>query len=369
MYRPSAFRVEDQQALESLIREVSFGILAMTTAEGPATATLPFALRQGDAGSPPILQGHLARANPMVALLEPGARASVTFLGPQSYVSPRWYRSPEPAVPTWNYIAVEVAGAIGRPLGPADMRSVLDTLTREQEQRVGSDWTPAELGEGPLVGRLLGAIVAFEVVIERIEGKWKLGQNRPARERTSVVAALEGLDEPGGRALAVEMRRDLAAEHARTGAPEGGSPDRELEISMADTPEEVAECFAAMRGLRDHLVSAEELVRRVADQSRRGNYRILRARRAGRVVGCAGFRRLDTLYAGRMIHVDDLVTLEGERSQGVGQALLRVLVALARSEGRTSIQLDSGVQRYAAHRFYLREGFEIRAHHFVLPLD
>ncbi len=369
MYRPSAFVVEDQQALESLIREVSLGILSMTAAKDPMTATLPFALRRGEAGGPPTLQGHLARANPMVALCEPGARASVTFLGPQAYVSPRWYRSPQPAVPTWNYIAVEVTGSIGRRLGPADTLGVLDTLTREHEQRVGSDWTPAELGAGPLLSRLLDAIVAFEVVIERIEGKWKLGQNRPAQERASVVAALERLDEPGGRTLAAEMRRELAADHARTGVMAGGLPDRALTISMADRDEEVAECFEVMRGLREHLASPQELAARVADQSRRGNYRIIRARRAGRVVGCAGFRRLDTLFAGRMIYVDDLATLEGERSQGVGRALLQALVGLARSEGRTSIHLDSGVQRHAAHRFYLREGFEIRSHHFVLPLD
>jgi GNAT superfamily N-acetyltransferase len=83
----------------------------------------------------------------------------------------------------------------------------------------------------------------------------------------------------------------------------------------------------------------------------------------------AGFRVGENLPDGRHLHVDDLVTDQAARSAGHGERLFRWLVEEARRNGCSALTLESGVQRFAAHRFYLRQRMEIRAHHFVLPLD
>lgn len=88
----------------------------------------------------------------------------------------------------------------------------------------------------------------------------------------------------------------------------------------------------------------------------------------GTVVGCAGFRVSEWLAWGKALYVDDLVTLASRRSEGHGEALFDWLVVLAREEGCAQLHLDSGVQRFGAHRFYLRKRMEITSHHFALKL-
>jgi GNAT superfamily N-acetyltransferase len=87
----------------------------------------------------------------------------------------------------------------------------------------------------------------------------------------------------------------------------------------------------------------------------------------GAVRGVAGYRYLDQLVRGRVLYVDDLVTEEGMRSRGYGEALLGWLYELARSSGCTALELDSGVHRAEAHRFYFRQRMTISAFHFVRP--
>ena len=88
----------------------------------------------------------------------------------------------------------------------------------------------------------------------------------------------------------------------------------------------------------------------------------------GEVRATAGYRITDFLARGRNLYVDDLVTAESSRSSGYGKALLQWLIERARAERCVSFELDSGVQRHGAHRFYLREGMHISAYHFALAL-
>jgi GNAT superfamily N-acetyltransferase len=97
-------------------------------------------------------------------------------------------------------------------------------------------------------------------------------------------------------------------------------------------------------------------------------YRLAYVEDASRVAAVAGFRILECLAWGKFLYVDDLVTDEGSRSKGHGRELLRWLAAHAREKGCAELHLDSGVQRFGAHRFYLSRRMEIRSHHFVLPL-
>jgi GNAT superfamily N-acetyltransferase len=121
-----------------------------------------------------------------------------------------------------------------------------------------------------------------------------------------------------------------------------------------------------MRQLRPHL-SAADFAERVAVQRRQG-YQLLAALVDGRAAALAGFRVVDNLAWGRFIYVDDLVTDEGRRSLGYGGLLLDWLVDYCRDNGLTELHLDSGVQRFAAHRFYLQKRMEITCHHFGLKI-
>ena len=140
-----------------------------------------------------------------------------------------------------------------------------------------------------------------------------------------------------------------------------------MEISIAETDEEIGRCFSVMAELRLHL-DAESFVSRVREQETAG-YRIACVEVDGRVVAVAGYRVMEKLSEGRHVYVDDLVTLAGQRSMGYGSALLDWLAGQALAQGCSSVQLDSGVQRDDAHRFYRREGMENSSLHFVKRLD
>ncbi len=135
-----------------------------------------------------------------------------------------------------------------------------------------------------------------------------------------------------------------------------------MRIELARTDEEIGRCFAVMRELRPHLVE-DSFLSRVRVQEHEG-FRLAYVMVDGRVVAVAGFRIFEALVDGRRLYVDDLVTLASERSQGHGAALLRWLEERAIAEGCETLQLDSGLQRKEAHRFYEREGMQVSSLHF-----
>lgn len=137
-------------------------------------------------------------------------------------------------------------------------------------------------------------------------------------------------------------------------------------IELAATDEQIARTFPVMRQLRPHL-DETTYVDRVKRQQAEGYH--LAVLEQGTVVhAVAGFRLLDQLVRGRVLYVDDLVTDEVARSRGFGDALFDWLVVRARSLGCTALELDSGVQRHGAHRFYLRKRMDITGYHFVVPV-
>jgi ribosomal protein S18 acetylase RimI-like enzyme len=138
------------------------------------------------------------------------------------------------------------------------------------------------------------------------------------------------------------------------------------DISLATTDAEIAACFPVMHELRTKLVESE-FVACVRRQQHAG-YQLAQVRGASGPVAVAGFRLSESLAWGRFLYVDDLAALASERSRGHGKRLLAWLSDYARGHGCTQLHLDSGVQRFAAHRFYLREGMSITSHHFALDL-
>jgi GNAT superfamily N-acetyltransferase len=125
--------------------------------------------------------------------------------------------------------------------------------------------------------------------------------------------------------------------------------------------------WPVLRELRPHLDEAA-LVAAVAAQRAEG-YRLIGAWRGQTPVGAAGFRLQQMLAHGRLLYVDDLVTLESERGTGIGKALLDWLLHEAQRLGCASLQLDSGTWRHAAHAFYFARGMHVSSFHFVRALD
>lgn len=126
------------------------------------------------------------------------------------------------------------------------------------------------------------------------------------------------------------------------------------------------EVLPVLSQLRPHLTAESfDLVYR---QGHPQGLRFTAAYDGPRCVGVAGWRIVATTASVRKLYVDDLVTTEEARSRGVGKALLAELAGRARAAGCQALDLDSGVQRKGAHRFYMREGLVISSFHFVLPL-
>ena len=141
-----------------------------------------------------------------------------------------------------------------------------------------------------------------------------------------------------------------------------------MEIKHVATTEELARCYAVMAQLRPHLSEAEFIA--AAQRQFNEGYRLLALENDGAVCALAGYRVIEMLaYGGRTLYLDDLVTDAAQRSKGYGEALLDWLVEHARAQQCVWFHLDSGVQRFDAHRFYFRERMHISAYHFSLKLE
>jgi GNAT superfamily N-acetyltransferase len=135
----------------------------------------------------------------------------------------------------------------------------------------------------------------------------------------------------------------------------------------ANTDAEIAACYDVMAELRPHIERGQfvPLIRSMQE----GGYRLACIRAEGRVVAVAGYRISTNLFMGHNLYVDDLVTVETERSKGYGRELLGWLRGIAAENGCRGFHLDSGVQRKRAHEFYLREGLELSSYHFSVRLN
>lgn len=139
-------------------------------------------------------------------------------------------------------------------------------------------------------------------------------------------------------------------------------------IRIAKTDDEIAKCFGVMHQLREHLTQAGFVP--IVRLQEHGGYRLAFLEDKGDVQAVAGFRVTDRLYSGgKILYVDDLVTDSASRSHGYGRSLFAWLVDLAKEEGCMALELDSGVQRFDAHRFYLANRMIISSHHFRLKLE
>ena len=188
LYVPSHFRVEDRRELVDFMERHAFATLVSSGPGGLQASHIPFLVEAGGGGDVRLL-GHFARANPHgPALLEAGHVMAI-FQGPHAYVSPGWYEN-HPAVPTWNYAVVHAHGK-ARAIDEGELRALLARLSAKYESGRTAPWRMEDLAED-YVAKMVAAVRGFAIDVERIEGKFKLSQNRPGRDAERVAAALQG---------------------------------------------------------------------------------------------------------------------------------------------------------------------------------
>jgi transcriptional regulator len=217
MYQPPHFREDRIEVQHGLIRAHPLGLLITAGPGGLIANPFPFLLDAEASGQEESGKGtlrlHIARPNPQWRELEAVDECLIVFQGPQDYVTPSWYatkRETGKVVPTWNYATVH---AWGRPRIMNDdawLRRQIEDLTRSRESRRAEPWqvddAPAEF-----VAAQMRGIVGVEIVISRIEGKWKMSQNRPEADRVGVIAGFRESGEAGEEiaALVAERGRPL----------------------------------------------------------------------------------------------------------------------------------------------------------------
>lgn len=211
MYVPDHFSETDVGVLHETIRRIKLGTLITFGASGLVASHVPM-LIEPEPRPFGTLAGHVARANPHWREASSDVAALAIFLGPNTYVSPAWYatkRKTGKVVPTWNYVAVHAYGPVKFYDDADRLLQLVTRLTDTHEAGRANRWhvsdAPAEYTRG-----MLKAIVGFELPIARLEGKWKMSQNRPAADVPGIVDALarEGDAAAGVGRIVAERNKD-----------------------------------------------------------------------------------------------------------------------------------------------------------------
>ena len=192
MYQPEHFRNEQHTQLHALIKDNALAML-VTLMHGELEVNHVPVVLDADVGEFGQLRFHLARANPLANWLTSSAderrQALFVFRAEQAYVSPDWYGQ-DNMVPTWNYAVAHAHGHV-EVLDDDGLIGILDDLSASQENGLRkTPWTTQKMDQ-ELYRKMRRAIVGFQMPIERLEGKWKMSQNRPDAARAGVIRALE----------------------------------------------------------------------------------------------------------------------------------------------------------------------------------
>ena len=204
MYTPRAFVETDLAELDRLIARDAF-VTLVTVADGvPVVSHLPVLYaRDGDRI---VIEGHWAKPNPQARHAGP---ALLIVHGPHAYLSPSWYADKEEAarVPTWNYAVAHLRGVLETTEDTDTLASIVDRLSQVNEAQVGNDWR-FEHDRDDHVRQLRG-IIGFRFEVDRVELKFKLGQNHPAANVEGAAAALRHLGGEDNMAVSDLMRERL----------------------------------------------------------------------------------------------------------------------------------------------------------------
>ena len=200
MHPAAAFKVVDQEVLLSWLEAHAFMTVVGSPQGQPLVAHAPVIARRLGEGL--VLDFHLSRGNALVEALAQGFSGLLVSLGPDAYISPDWYVSAD-QVPTWNYVTVEAQGPVAA-LEEAGLVALLDDLSAQEEARLQPKppWTRAKMSPG-VFERMSRAIIGARLTVERLEGTFKLSQNKSEADRAGAIAGL------GDHPVADLMRRAM----------------------------------------------------------------------------------------------------------------------------------------------------------------
>jgi transcriptional regulator len=206
MYNPAHFAEDRPEVLHEFIRKHPLGALVTCGPAGLEASHIPVALH-ADEG---LLRCHVARANPQSQTLASSPSVLMIFSGAQHYITPSWYPSKAEhgkVVPTWNYVAVHVSGRARLVEDEQALLRHLKDLTARNEASFTEPWA---VDDAPpdFIANLMRSIVGIEILIDRIEGKWKLSQNRSKPDQHGVIEGLQKLESPESKTMAALMEHD-----------------------------------------------------------------------------------------------------------------------------------------------------------------
>jgi transcriptional regulator len=184
MHTSKTFKENDPAALLKIMQENAFATIITNDDEGKPVATqLPFLVKQKD--DQIILQAHFAKVNPQWKHLEENSQVLVSFQGPHCYISPSWYD--DSSVPTWDYVTVQVYGVAKLFESNQQTAELIEELTDKYEQALDKPWK----AKNNYPDKMLNAIIGFEISVQEIQGKVKIGQNKSGEDLKGVVKALD----------------------------------------------------------------------------------------------------------------------------------------------------------------------------------
>ena len=193
MYIPRANQEDRIPVLHKLMEDQPFASLITMGSSGLFASHIPMVLEQN--GTLGQLRGHISRANTQWRDYTPSVEALAIFSGPQHYITPNWYQEKQETgkvVPTWNYVVVHAYGYLKVIEDGEWLMAHLANLTNIHEAESPVPW---KIGDAPAdyIAALAKGIVGLEMTVERLEGKWKVSQNRSERDRSGVAMGLAEL--------------------------------------------------------------------------------------------------------------------------------------------------------------------------------
>jgi transcriptional regulator len=201
MYIPEFNSVRDHAEIVSFVQANPFAILVSTSDTGPFATHIPILARE--AGDQIILHGHMAKANPHWQLLQSGKEPLTIFHGPHAYISPRLYESRD-SVPTWNYAAVHMYGCARVFLEPEQLEEEVHEIITAFDPDYFAQWSSLS---DKFRNGMLKHIVGFEIVVTRIEAKFKISQNRTKGDQANVITALGTSQDSAASEIAKLMQK------------------------------------------------------------------------------------------------------------------------------------------------------------------
>ena len=213
MYIPPSNAEHRPEVMFDYMEAHPLAVLVTSSSEGMIATHLPL-LVDRTRGAHGTLAGHIARASPQQRQARDGAEALVIFSAHDAYITPAFYPTKArdgKVVPTWNYVAVHAYGTLRFVSNPVELRRHLEALTSRHESSRERPWAVSDAPDD-YIARQLGAIVGVEIAITRLEGKWKMSQNRSAEDVDGVIAGLEASEDAATREVAgiVRARRPAA---------------------------------------------------------------------------------------------------------------------------------------------------------------